>query len=217
MKKEDAESTPVVGVVSASRLWRDALAVGLHDRRGVEVAFAAEGLHEARRLIRKGGAATVLWCLDGAGVTPEQLDGWPERHPLLLLADRVEQDHWSVMAHPRVRGYVLHDMALDALADAIGRVCRGERVFRSGLQAMPARSAKRGKGKQATVVPPEFTQRELEILRLVVGGLTSREIGNRLDLSSHTIESHRKNLLVKSGQRNVVQLVRYALRNGLAE
>jgi DNA-binding NarL/FixJ family response regulator len=66
-------------------------------------------------------------------------------------------------------------------------------------------------------VPPEFTQRELEILRLVVGGLTSREIGNRLDLSSHTIESHRKNLLVKSGQRNVVQLVRYALRNGLAE
>lgn len=60
-----------------------------------------------------------------------------------------------------------------------------------------------------------FTPRESEVLNLLCQGLTTREIAQEIYLSTHTIESHKKNMIQKLGCRNLVQLIVYAVKNKL--
>jgi two-component system response regulator NreC len=62
-----------------------------------------------------------------------------------------------------------------------------------------------------------LTQRETEILRLIVGGYTNRQIGQELNISIRTVEGHRANISDKLGLHSRVELVRYARKNGLIE
>ncbi|WP_456433088.1 response regulator [Thermosulfuriphilus sp.] len=62
---------------------------------------------------------------------------------------------------------------------------------------------------------PSLTPRELEVLRLVAQGLTSREIGEKLNISSRTVEHHRQSVMKKLGLRRQTDLVRVALSYGL--
>ena len=60
-----------------------------------------------------------------------------------------------------------------------------------------------------------FSKREVEIIRLLAGGFTSKEIGDRLCISSHTVDTHRRNILKKAGAKDTGRLVVYARENGL--
>jgi DNA-binding NarL/FixJ family response regulator len=61
----------------------------------------------------------------------------------------------------------------------------------------------------------KLTPRQLEVLRLVTAGHTTREIARRLKLSAKTVESHRGEVMKRLGVHDVVALVRYAVRVGL--
>lgn len=61
----------------------------------------------------------------------------------------------------------------------------------------------------------ELTKREIEVLRLIAHGHTTQEIGDKLFISTHTVETHRKNLLSKLGLKNSAGLARFAAKNGL--
>ena len=60
-----------------------------------------------------------------------------------------------------------------------------------------------------------FSKREIEILRLLSEGCSSKRIGERLFISSHTVDTHRRNMLKKSGKKDSTALVFYAKENGL--
>ena len=62
-----------------------------------------------------------------------------------------------------------------------------------------------------------LTPRELEVLKLIAEGHSSKEIATTLVLSIKTVESHRANILSKLGMRDRVDLTRYAIRRGLIE
>jgi len=62
---------------------------------------------------------------------------------------------------------------------------------------------------------PTLTSRETEILRLILSEYTSREIGEQLEISMRTVETHRKNILKKTGTKNLVALVKYGLKQNL--
>lgn len=68
----------------------------------------------------------------------------------------------------------------------------------------------------ATSCQPALTHRELDIVRLLIAGLRSKEIGNRLGLSPHTVERHIANLYRKTGANGRVALTVFALRHGLS-
>ena len=61
----------------------------------------------------------------------------------------------------------------------------------------------------------KLTKRELQILSLILDELTNHEIAEKLFLSPRTIDTHRRNLLQKTGARNTVGLVKYAYRHHL--
>ncbi len=62
---------------------------------------------------------------------------------------------------------------------------------------------------------PLLSQRELEVLKLVVEGLRNKEIADRMGVGINSIESYRARLMTKAGCASPAELVRYALKEGL--
>lgn len=61
----------------------------------------------------------------------------------------------------------------------------------------------------------KFTPREIEIIKMLADGMEGREIGDKLCISTHTVTSHRKAILKKTGASNSAELVKYAIENGI--
>lgn len=63
--------------------------------------------------------------------------------------------------------------------------------------------------------PVSLSEREVEIIKLIAGGCTTKEIGDKINLSFHTISTHRKNIFRKLRIRNSSELILYALKKGI--
>jgi len=61
----------------------------------------------------------------------------------------------------------------------------------------------------------QISPREKEIIKLLTDGLTTKNIATKLFISPHTVETHRQNILLKSGLKNTAALVKYAIQKGL--
>lgn len=72
-------------------------------------------------------------------------------------------------------------------------------------------------GKKYFTNPDELTEREIEVLKLICKGMTNQQIADSLYLSRRTIDSHRTNLLEKTGSKNTAQLIIYAIKNRIVE
>ncbi|MCK6549247.1 response regulator transcription factor [Myxococcota bacterium] len=109
-----------------------------------------------------------------------------------------------------VAGYVLKDDAARELPLALAALRRGE-VFTSPKVSACLMQALREPASGA------LTVRERDVVRLVAAGLTSKEIGERLGLSTKTVEGHRATVMEKLGVDSVAGLVKSAIRAGLAD
>ena len=114
------------------------------------------------------------------------------------------------------QGYLIKNAPQEELIEAIKTVIKGEQYFSADIKKALLNFNPAQKYKRAPFLP-QLTRREKEILQLIVAEHTTQEIAQRLHLSLPTIETHRKNLLVKTGARNSVGLVRIALHKGLLE
>jgi two-component system NarL family response regulator len=109
------------------------------------------------------------------------------------------------------RGYMLKDSGPDQLAHAIGEVMRGEIAISPQAANSFIGNAFHRRGE------PTLTGREIDVLRFIARGLTNKEISVQLDLSVRTVESHRENLIRKTGRSTVAELTRYAVTQGYGE
>lgn len=62
-----------------------------------------------------------------------------------------------------------------------------------------------------------LTEREIEILKLVVDEISTLEIATKLELSKRTVDTHRRNIMRKTGASNLIGLFKYALKNNIVE
>ena len=69
--------------------------------------------------------------------------------------------------------------------------------------------------KKTIEITPEFTEREKDIILLCSEGLLYKEIADRLGISFHTVNTHKKNIFLKLGINNTMEMVRYALKTGI--
>ncbi len=104
------------------------------------------------------------------------------------------------------KGYVLKNAMDLELSSAIRKVAAGETVFDPQIEQ---RSALKGERSAA------LTQRELEVLQMIVDGKSNKEIATALDLSANTIAVHRANIMNSLGIHKTAELVVYAIRAGL--
>jgi DNA-binding NarL/FixJ family response regulator len=113
-------------------------------------------------------------------------------------------------------GYVLKSGADDDIVIACRAAMRGEPfLYPSAVHALIRDFITRADERHEEL--ELLTPRELEVLKLIAEGHTSKEIATTLVLSIKTVESHRANILGKLGMRDRVDLTRYAIRRGLIE
>jgi len=115
-------------------------------------------------------------------------------------------------------GYLLKDMDEDELGRVLHAVEANEPALSPGLAARIldefARVSREGPARETAA---ELTQREREVLQLVAGGSTNREIAAALFVSENTVNFHVKNILAKLHLKNRTQAVAYAIRTGLVD
>ncbi len=139
--------------------------------------------------------------------------------PIILLT--TFDDHETVLhgIQSGARGYMLKDVSLDQLVGAI------ETVMSGGTMVQPAITEKVMKGlvSQNINKPAEndpnkiekLTGRETEVLRMMSGGYSNKEIASALSLSEGTIKNHVSNVLAKLGVRDRTRAVLKAVENGI--
>ena len=121
----------------------------------------------------------------------------------------VEDSYYLQMINAGAHGFLLKKAGKYELEKAILEVHKGGNYFSQEiLQKMALKAINKDDDKEN-----KLTIRETEVLQLICKGLSTREISENLFLSQKTVEVHRSNILRKTNQKNVAQLVIWALKN----
>ncbi len=130
----------------------------------------------------------------------------PAAH-ILVLSMHADEQYIRQSAAAGAQGYLLKDADDRDLVSAVRAVQRGESHFPSQLANAVA---------SGETPPDVLSPREREVLGGVCAGRTNREIAGQLGLSVSTVETHRKHIIEKLDLHSTAELVRYAIRHGIA-
>jgi len=209
-----------VAIVENETLVREGLRRVLELDEGISVAGEARDGVEALQLLPRIRPDVALLDvrmprLDGVAVLTELAQkGVPVRCIVLTTFDDAEAFLAAVRAG--ARGYLLKDASPDELGQAIRAVAAGETWFKPAV----SEAVLRGLSSIAPDGPREgvaadLTARELEVLRLLAGGYSNREIGAALGVAERTVKNHVASILGKLWVRDRTRAVLKALSLGL--
>jgi DNA-binding NarL/FixJ family response regulator len=108
-------------------------------------------------------------------------------------------------------GYLLKDTTKDEMLRAIRTVASGEKYFASSVSNIIIQAYLHNVKNVVPRQKPKLSKKEKAVLKLIIDGLNSREIAEKLDLSVRTVDNHRANMMKRLGVKNAVELVRMAL------
>jgi DNA-binding NarL/FixJ family response regulator len=179
------------------------------------VAEAEDGVEAVAKVIEHRPDVAVLDVsmprMTGLQATHEIKQQVPDTQ-ILILSMHDDERYLFEALRAGAAGYVLKRAADQDLVDAVRAAGRGEPFLTATAQQTLIRDfLERGEH------PGELTPREQEVVKLIAEAHTNREIAEILHLSEKTVESHRSRVLQKLGMRDRVELVRYAIRQGLVE
>ena len=143
-----------------------------------------------------------------------------EAHPARVLILSMHDDPEYVLQAVRsgADGYVLKDVSPAELRDAVAAVHEGRDYFTARVtQQLSVALRKEIEEEQLRTRLDSLTNREREVLLLVAQGLTNREIGEQLEISPRTVETHRERVMGKLRIRTVAGLTRFVVQHGMDE
>lgn len=143
--------------------------------------------------------------MNGLQATRQIVEALPDT-AVLMLSMHSESTWVRQAVEAGAKGYVLKNAMDLELGAAIRKVAAGETVFDPQVEQ---RSSLKGERNAA------LTQRELEVLQMIVDGKSNKEIATALDLSANTVAVHRANIMSTLGIHKTAELVVYAIRAGL--
>lgn len=138
---------------------------------------------------------------------------------VIAVSMHSSQEYIYKMLQAGARGYLVKDSSLNEVLTAVRAVAAGGYYIGRSLVGQILTDylwlLNNGTAAPAERACPCLTNRETEVLALIASGLTTKQIAARLQVSVKTIETHRRQIMEKTGVFSVVGLTRYALRSGL--
>ncbi len=218
---EDADGGLTVMVVDDHPMWRESVARDLTEAGFRVVATASTGSEAVTRASVVRPRVVVLDLQipapDGVEVTATLVKADPTVRVLILSASGEQADVLEAVK-AGATGYLVKSASRAELLAAVARVAAGDTVFTPGLAGLVLGEYRRlsdTPASSSTGHAPRLSDRETEVLRLVAKGLSYKQIAERLFLSHRTVQNHVQNTLRKLQLHNRVQLVRYAIEQGL--
>jgi DNA-binding NarL/FixJ family response regulator len=201
-------------VVDGHPIFREGVTQLINRQPDMIVCGEAGDVEIAKQVLESRRPRLVLLDLRlGTSDVFELIKGWKCRFPRLrvLILSAYEETLYAERAlRAGADGYVMKDEASDETIRAIRAVLAGEmyvsRKMAAGLlhKLIQRKSAARDASVEA------LSDRELHVFRMLGAGLSSRKIGDDLQLSIKTIETYRENIKHKLGLRNATELIRQA-------
>jgi DNA-binding NarL/FixJ family response regulator len=203
-------------------LFRSSLK-SLLEARGLEVVGEASDGRQAIEMAGRLRPDLVLMdlsmpVLDGIEATRQLTAQMPELKVVILTASMEDEDLFEAL-RAGAHGYLLKNLEADSFFGLLDRALAGEpaltpQLSRKVLQAF----SKPATARQTHEDPDALTNRERQVLELMVDGITSnRQLAKRLDVSENTVKFHVRNILDKLHLHNRAQAVSHALRHGMVE
>jgi DNA-binding NarL/FixJ family response regulator len=152
--------------------------------------------------------------MNGVAIT-ERLHNEHPNMRVLALSIHDDKRFVTGMLGAGATGYLTKDCALNELARAIRVVTAGKTYLAPTLAASVIETYQ-GQHEGTAGDKPKLSPRERDVVQLIAEGLTTKQIAERLFLSTRTVETHRRNIMEKLELRGVAELTRYAIREGLA-
>lgn len=137
-----------------------------------------------------------------------------ERNPdlkIICLSMFGEEKYYSGMMEAGAKGFLLKDSSIEEVFAAIKAVMNNEEYICHEVMQALSGSMRRNEDAEA------LSEREMDVLLGICRGLSTQEIADELFLSKRTVDTHRANILEKTGSKNTASLVVYAIKNNLVE
>lgn len=195
-------------------LLMDGIASLLQDAPGIQVVGKAPGAKQAELLValhKPGVLITDISMGEPNGL--ELTRTVTHKYPLvkiMVLSMHDDVQHIGAMMDAGASGYLLKNVKQQELIFAIRELVEGRQYIQQSLAGKYARAIQQG-GQQK----PLLSAREVEIIRLIAAEFTTAEISEKLFISTHTVETHRKNIIRKTKVKSVVGLLNYARQQGI--
>lgn len=210
-----------VFIVDDHKVVIDGIKLMFETEKDIQFAGQAHNGKVALRMLEEGMQCDVVMMdinmpvMDGIEACRAMKKKYPDLKVLLLtMLKEVSTIKKSFKAG--ADGYLLKHEGKAEVLDAIRTVASGQNYHSDEVSRLVMSSLSVQKRTQVSPFP-RISRREKQILKLIVDEYTTSEIANELFVSTHTVESHRKNLLMKLGARNTAGLVRIALEHALID
>lgn len=210
-------------IVDDHRLFRNGLKALLRELDYIDHVAEASNGKEFLEYIENHPIHLALMdinmpIMNGIDATREAIKLHPSLR-IIALSMLNDEDYYFKMIDAGARGFILKDADSDELTKAIEMVMNGQNYFSQDLLRNIILSLSTNtKTEQAPSKEDiKFTDREIEVLEQICKGLSNQEIAEALFISPRTVERHRANLFDKTGSKNSVNLVMYAIRNNLVK
>ncbi len=210
-------------LVDDHRLIRDAILSYMEGDNEYEVVGEASQGQEAIRTLEELEVDIVLMDINmpimgGVECTKEIKKRWP-KIKVITLSMMSDNQHIKQMMAAGASGYVLKNCTEKELKKAIKMVYEGDTYYSAEVtEVVMVNLMKNNNTKTSNlVVDMPLTEREKEVLELIIKEHTNNEIADKLFISNRTVDAHKRNLLEKTGSKNVAGLVMYAINNQLFE
>lgn len=157
--------------------------------------------------------------MSGIEITKKICMDRPETKVLILSMYNNEEFIFNSLK-AGAKGYLPKTTSRNEMLEAIYTINNGEEFFGEAIRKIMLRSyVKRATDdeKPEDKSSEQLTAREIEILKLYVEGLINKEISDKLDISIRTVETHKNHIMRKLGLRSTVEMVKYAIKNKIAE
>lgn len=208
-----------VMLVDDHRMVLDGLRQGIDTQPDMKTMITAESGKEALELMSQCSVDVAVIDvtmpeMNGVTLTRRIKESYPDVEVvgLSMYADNMIV---SEMLKSGARCYVLKDCGAECLLLAIRTAATGGVYFSRGVGTSVIDDYIKARDMAQEPGIPSLTDREMEVLQLLVEGKKVQEIEKLLTISRHTVNTHRSNIMTKLGCETFVDLIRYCIREGI--
>lgn len=130
---------------------------------------------------------------------------------ILILTNSVNKAEFTELSKSGIKNILYKTADHDDIVIAIESTLKGKKFYSEEILDMMLEN---GENKQANEVPNILTSSEIEIVRLIAEGFSTKEIANKKNISFHTVNTHRKNIFRKVGVSSASELIMHAIKAG---
>lgn len=205
-------------IVDDHQMFIDGVKSLLRKEKQFEFTAEANTAEDALRIMEKTVPDILITDISMPGMSGNELiETVKARNPdvkILVLSMHSEAEVISEIMMQEAEGYILKNTGRQELSSALHKIADGGTFYSDEVLLSLMRRVKKDAKKDKEVV--QLSEREIEIVKLIVQELSNEEIAEKLFISKRTVETHRKNINQKTNIKTVVGLIKFAIRNDLA-